>query len=332
MRAPIKMNEHNQQGYILIELAIVMVVIGFLIAAALPFYNSFVQRDAPRNTQDRIIVLENALSNYIQTRFRLPCPADPDPTASAGGDFGLERGNCNGAAQLAHGIVPYRTLGIPEQYAKDGFGNFFTYVVSPHFTLNNELAGGPDLVHRRLIHHFADSLPVAVGDDLIDKNPALYSRAIFCAPINSAVSVAQGRDITVIQDGNTLDLVPDHFKDDAAHIFRKVTPATDVRAVGLNTTDANLNRDAFVSAVAVGIVSHGRNGYGSYQSNGNASPFPAIIPATSAEQVTANDGNRTISLISVPDDTGADEYDDIVSFYTQEEIYAIAGGGSCEHL
>ena len=340
MRTPLNLNRYNQQGFILIELAIIMIVIGVLIAAAIPFYNAYIQREAPLNTQKRMLVIENALSNFIQTRFRLPCPADPIPASTpAGTNFGLERPSLGAGLSgcesndttLSHGIIPYRTLGLPEQYAKDGWGNYFTYVVSPDFTgINNFNTTATDTVHRRLIHHFADAV---AADDLIDVNHGLYPRALFCAPRRPINGVAESRDITIIQDGVAIDIVPDHLEAAPFNLpaHRQVLGG-DIVPVGDAIVDANLNRDAFVSAIAVAVISHGENGLGAYQGDGSQKPFPGGIPATAAERVTVSNADRTISSNSLNDSVGTDEYDDIVNFYTQEEIYAIAGGGSCEHL
>ena len=72
MQSSVKNNEH---GYILIELAFVVIVLSILLVVSIPLYNSFSQRNAITETQQRMEAISKALSIYTQTRFRLPCPA-----------------------------------------------------------------------------------------------------------------------------------------------------------------------------------------------------------------------------------------------------------------
>jgi len=292
MPRPIKRNlevKKTQEGYILIELAIVFLVIGLLITALIPLYQSYQQRDAKAETEERIDFIAKSFSAFLQTRWRLPCPA---------------------AAVDSHGIIPYRTLGIPEQYAKDGYGNFFTYTVSPDFTTDNRLGIGPDRVHRRLAHLFGGENPSVAGDDEVTGRYALLPIAQFCAPLINTVS-----DITVRQDG--------------APLYAGAARNIDDTARGSNPNANLINRDSKVTAVAMVLISHGENGNGAYQSNGSRS---AASDLNTAEELTSRNDNRLIVTESVYSNTGTAEYDDIVNFYTQDEIFALAGRQSCEHL
>jgi len=293
-------NSKSENGYILIELVVVFVILGFLLTATLPLYESYKQRNAVSETKERIEIIAKAISAYTQIRWRLPCPAKPAVTSE--NQLGVERAACNTVDEEdAHGIIPYRTLGIPEQYAKDGYGNFFTYIVSPDFTADTRLGIAADEVNIRLAHL------VAGGD--ADGNYALLPSAQFCAPITNS-----GRDIDVEQDG--VDL----YVGDAR---------TAIRVPRTRNPDPNLNREEPVTGIALAIISHGANGSGAYQSSGAQS---AALNPGSPEELTSNNENRRVVTQSSFDDTGTDEYDDIVDFFTQDEIYALAGRQSCEHL
>ncbi len=305
---------NSQSGIFLIELALVMLVVGFAIVVSIPLYNSYVQRNALIETNKRIDFIAKAISSYSQVRFRVPCPANPTPVA--GTQYGLERVSCRlGAPSLRHGIIPYRTLGIPEQYAKDAYGNFFTYVVSPSFTVDNRLTNPPKQVHLRLAHLVADN------------NYALLPKANFCAPIDF-LPADINTDITVIQDGNPLITQPRDSNPIAASVVRTIGPdPNSSRTVGGNVVS---NRDINVTAVAVAIISHGENRNGAYQSSGAQSP---ASPVGTAEQITSNNANNTVETeFQTSQGGGANDYDDIVKFYTQDEIYAQSGNNSCEYL
>ncbi len=308
MHIPVKSNKPHEKGYILIEVSIVVIVLSLAMAVMVPIYNTYQQRNAVFETKQRIDVISKAFSSYAQTRWRLPCPADS--MVASGTQFGVERSACDVNVPDAHGIVPYRTLGIPEQYVKDGYGNFFTYVVSPDFTADNRLGIQLDQVNIRLSHLVGEKRSNSTGVSITGTDKfALLPRAQFCAPL-----VNNGTDLQVTQDGTTL------FSGtvrDTTNILRTANP------------DANLNRDNAVTSIAFALISHGENGTGAYQANGLQSPSSAI---GTSEEITSNNTNRLIQVESDFSNAEANSYDDTVSFYTQDEIYALAGRSSCEHL
>ncbi len=303
MQRTINKSRHStgkkQEGYILIELAIVFVVFGLLMATFLPFYEQYKQRNAKIETEKRMEIVAKAFSSFAQMRWRLPCPANS--AVAVGTPLGVERAACNANIPDAHGIIPYRTLGLPEQYAKDGYGNFFTYVVSADFTNDNRLGIALDNVNIRLAH--------LVGGDNTTGKYALLPRAHFCAPLMDS-----GGDITAQQDGANLYA---GVARDTTNVPRTTNPSP------------NLNRADNVTGIAVALISHGENGNGAYQSNGLQSAASAV---GTAEELTSNNTNRLVVTESDYANTGANEYDDIVNFYTQDEVYAISGRESCEHL
>ena len=54
----------------------------------------------------------------------LPLPADPHASPTR---FGLSRGMITQPSDM-RGLVPFKTLGLSEHFAKDGFGRYFTYM------------------------------------------------------------------------------------------------------------------------------------------------------------------------------------------------------------
>jgi prepilin-type N-terminal cleavage/methylation domain-containing protein len=151
------MNKDNRQGgFTLIELSIVILISGVLMAGAIAMlqpYLKYTQRDA---TNKKITVISDALATFAQTYGRLPCPADPAPATEpfgaprnsgpAGSD--ISKNDCDAAGSDPKkyiGIVPFVALGLSEENARDGYGRYFTYAVNPAMTKFDTTTGAADL-------------------------------------------------------------------------------------------------------------------------------------------------------------------------------------------
>ncbi len=118
----------SRSGFSLIEVAIVLTIIGIVIGYALPTflkYRQYAQFQATKKHQELILY---SLASHLLVSRQIPCPADPAATDNS---FGIARLMCTAPANKLIGIVPFRTLGIPEALAKDGFGRYFTYAIDP---------------------------------------------------------------------------------------------------------------------------------------------------------------------------------------------------------
>ena len=114
----------NQNGFSLVELAIVLVIVALLTSGLLLGITA--QRNATENVdaQHQLENIRDALLGFAMANGRLPCPALQN-LPNTDSNAGLE--NC---AQQ-HGVIPWATLGLPET---DPWGNRFTYFVSSKFT------------------------------------------------------------------------------------------------------------------------------------------------------------------------------------------------------
>jgi type II secretory pathway pseudopilin PulG len=114
-------------GFSLVEMAIVLIILGFLLAAL------FAPLQAQRNiafqtqTQNTINDAKKALLGFAQQQGRLPCPATLASNGVANPEAG---GNC--AQQV--GFLPASTLGIQPTdengFAVDAWGNRIRYAVT----------------------------------------------------------------------------------------------------------------------------------------------------------------------------------------------------------
>lgn len=132
-------------GFSLLEMTITVVIMGFMMVGAMQGYTLWRAGKQNEITQDRIERVHQAITAFIVTNFRLPCPGSPaSPTADP--LFGTET-DCGGAPggatrmpgridavagpmMVRIGAVPVRALGLPDEYMFDSRGNRFTYAVT----------------------------------------------------------------------------------------------------------------------------------------------------------------------------------------------------------
>jgi prepilin-type N-terminal cleavage/methylation domain-containing protein len=120
-------------GFTLVEMAVVVVIIGILMAMGLAVTNSMMQNTQRSTTKDREDYVRDALIAYFTANHRIPCPDNGSNVGNTGRD-GVEDRVAGGATPTvttncttALGTVPYLTLGIARERAIDAYGNFITY-------------------------------------------------------------------------------------------------------------------------------------------------------------------------------------------------------------
>lgn len=118
----------NQQGFTLVEMAVVLVILGLLLGGLLIPLNAQIEQ---RRTEETRIILDEAkeaLVGHALANRWLPCPdvnAIPDGTEGA-------RDGVNQCAVL-EGILPWQVLGVR---GLDAWGRYIRYRVSADFTNN----------------------------------------------------------------------------------------------------------------------------------------------------------------------------------------------------
>lgn len=121
--------DFSEAGFSLLEVTITLLILGIMGSMILPGLMAQQQSQKNHITREHQERILHALAVYVQLYGRLPCPGDPE---QKGDKKGVARARC--ADVLAKGFVPFRTLGLPETYAKDGARQFFTYAVHPGLT------------------------------------------------------------------------------------------------------------------------------------------------------------------------------------------------------
>jgi prepilin-type N-terminal cleavage/methylation domain-containing protein len=108
MRTTQNKKTSREQGFTLIEMAIVVTVIGLIIASAAPIYKQYRDDRAAKQTTDSVRSVSEAIGSYRATRGRYPCPA---PLTARPGDptYGHEEASCRTAPQSAFINIPVGT-------------------------------------------------------------------------------------------------------------------------------------------------------------------------------------------------------------------------------
>jgi prepilin-type N-terminal cleavage/methylation domain-containing protein len=133
----------SQKGFSLVELAIVLVIIGLLLGAALGVGNAQLQAARISSTKQKQEAVKLSLINFISRNNRLPCPAIAGLAVNAVG-YGVEAANqgvCTGTVingLVSSGVVPWRSLGLADETADDGYYHRLTFAVTLTATNTNQ--------------------------------------------------------------------------------------------------------------------------------------------------------------------------------------------------
>ena len=119
------------QGFTLVEMAVVLVIIGLVMSLGIGALNAVMGSTASSATKSRQTLIKEALVSFMGSNRRLPCPDVPNNTNGAAGDgsgvTGVEDRTAAGACVANFGVVPYTSLGLSRDIAEDGWGNFMSY-------------------------------------------------------------------------------------------------------------------------------------------------------------------------------------------------------------
>ena len=112
-----------QLGFSLVEMAIVLVIVGLLLAGLLPTISSQIEQQRRNETRKQMEEIKESLVGFAISKGYLPCPA---VSASSG----VEDRSAT-ACNKRIGFVPWVTLGVSKT---DGWGRIFRYSATNAFT------------------------------------------------------------------------------------------------------------------------------------------------------------------------------------------------------
>jgi type II secretory pathway pseudopilin PulG len=286
----------RQQGITLVEVALSLVIAGVLMAGAMALNQRARAQRQYESTYDNMDTIIQALSVYVETAGRLPCPADP---AASDVTIGWERGVKPADLQVAaghfpagscdqktrEGIVPFMTLGLPAQTAMDGWGHFYTYAVSPVFTRQNDqssAAADTGRVHGRCRH--------AGWVNAFDRYNRNAIKARFCCADQATPTFDVDSDLIILHTAGGAALSPVRTPGNMGS-YDDITKTTTTLMSGTNVPVMDASP---VEAPALVLISHGRDGNGAWLGNGTNN---RLDPPESGPELQNADGDQVLSMV-----------------------------------
>jgi len=132
------MTRAGERAFTLVETSMVLVIMGLVIMIVFPALTAFRQSMQTTATHNNLAALMRATAAFAQANGCVPCPT---PASTTGSGFGRVRGDasgdgCQNDCTIHEGIVPYVSLGLSAQTAKDGWGRWITMRVDPALVVN----------------------------------------------------------------------------------------------------------------------------------------------------------------------------------------------------
>lgn len=117
-----------QHGFSLIEVAVALFIMALLLGSILVPLTTQVEQRQISDTEKIMADINAALLGFVAANGYLPCP---DTSVPPNGTENISGTQCATiSSSVAHGILPYQTLGLG---ASDAWGNRFRYAVREEF-------------------------------------------------------------------------------------------------------------------------------------------------------------------------------------------------------
>lgn len=136
---------NREGGFTLVELALVILIGGFILSASATMLISYIKQQNFRTTRDKLEQIDEALQMFLSLNGRYPCPASRSAQSDTAG-FGVEISGTDCVAPASPddtltatgrdgrvvriGAVPVRSLNIPDNFIADAWSGRFTYAIT----------------------------------------------------------------------------------------------------------------------------------------------------------------------------------------------------------
>lgn len=336
-------------GFSLVQLSIVLTVISLLAASALPGGDAASAAKKNDITVQRMIAIEQALRGFRaglnattgaswagNQSGRIPCPADGTLDITHA-NFGKEvdgPGVCAAAnfiaGNVALGVVPVRTLQLPDEYALDGFGRRFSYVVDIRATrgkmrlgtnpIQTGAAGAGSVTTLTFpsAHGLAATNTLFIsGAAVVDNINVNGNKTVNTAPTATTITVITGDAATAggaTGGGSTVDVALRAAGSSCYSLTTTPTPGD------ITITTIGRYGETTVTQAMVALISHGANGHGAFSGHGSAIAArtnAGITDADELENASQNPDYTNNFNASFIKKVHTSSFDDIVRYGTK---------------
>ena len=342
------------RGFSLIDLAIVMTIVGVLLAGFLTTYKLYQTTHAMAVTEQNFNAVQEAIGAYISVQKHYPVPAGYGLVDGETG-YGLSAsaanittcgstpghgkvckgGNGVDSEQVLVGLVPFSDLNLAPEQARDGYGRLFTYAVSQALTVASadpNANGSSDLIDEANYH-------VCIKKHVIDTTAGTSVDVNCEVPGPANVDTGEWRDGVDYKTGNivsyscvTYRAKRDH-KSESPHT--SPPPATPGNVPGTDPTTWEVYD--FNPLKPMVVISHGRDGKGAWLPGGGrylscgggvqaencnydgifATSVTKPIPATGSQPAVCSTRALSTSAASADDDDMRTEAKEDVNLWAQ---------------
>jgi prepilin-type N-terminal cleavage/methylation domain-containing protein len=144
------MQKKQKTAFSLVELSIVILIVSILVTGSLGISKTALGNSKSKITKERMDTIYKALTSFVATNRRLPCPSVLTLAKGTAG-YGVEAatpGTCTSVTTISgntvYGMIPITALGLDPDMGEDGFGTKFSYVVDKRFTKQSASTASSD--------------------------------------------------------------------------------------------------------------------------------------------------------------------------------------------
>jgi len=143
-----KRRPHRSEGFTLMELAIVLVIVALLIGGMMVPFSAQTDSRNINESQKALVEIKEALFGYAIINGKLPCPMPTTVTDPTDATYGYAAATC---APGVEGYLPWKTLGVrevdawgsPRTATSDPFNGYWRYRLDAAFSTNFALTTAP---------------------------------------------------------------------------------------------------------------------------------------------------------------------------------------------
>ncbi|CAN8141570.1 hypothetical protein THIOSC15_3030006 [uncultured Thiomicrorhabdus sp.] len=129
-----KARKHNCKGFTLVEISVVLLIVGILVAGALDGLGAFQRVKYHAESQENLSNIKQQLLKFVLINKYLPCP-DSDNDGLENRVSGVLGAECS----VDVGGIPYIDLGVKEEDSLDGWHNPIRYAINRNATVTDDI-------------------------------------------------------------------------------------------------------------------------------------------------------------------------------------------------